>query len=60
MKSKSINLLFSLLLMAAVSLIIPDVSRTAMWVGGQIGVDIVADGDIKYNIEKRTDRLKDV
>jgi len=60
MKSKSINLLFSLLLMAAVSLIIPDVSRTAMWVGGQIGVDIVADGDIKYNIEKRTDRLKNV
>ena len=60
MKSKSINLVLSLLLMATVFLNIPDVGGAAMWIGGQGGVNFVADGDVKYSPALGTDRLKNV
>ncbi len=64
MKSKSLNLFLPLLLMTTVFLCIPDVSEAAMWIGGQAGVNFVADGDVKYSPTEvaglGTDRLKNV
>lgn len=39
----------------------PDVGGTAMWIGGQGGVNFVADGDVKMNISLDSiDRLKNI
>ena len=58
MKSKSVILLLTLLLMAAVSLIMPGVGGAAMWVGVQGGPNFVANGDIKSSFGADIERLK--
>ncbi len=60
MKSKSNNFVLALVFMTVAFLHGPEVGRTAMWVGGQIGVDFVADGDVKYSVNRGTDRLKNL
>jgi opacity protein-like surface antigen len=60
MKCKSITLVLPLLLMAAVLFILPGVGGAAMWIGGQIGANFVANGDVKFDLKRDTDRLKNV
>ena len=61
MKSKSIISLLSLLLMAPIFLIMPDVGGAAVWIGGQVGYIFTADGDVKNNVHWRGfDRIKNI
>ena len=46
MKIKTINLLLPLLLMAVVFHIMAEVGA-AVWIGGQVGVNFVANGDVE-------------
>jgi len=58
MKSKSINFLLLLLLVAAFFLVMPGVGRAALWIGVQGGPNFVASGDVKGEAEYR--RFRDV